>query len=172
MIIEDPLNFQNLQVTDIASARYALKVANDQHFAILHMREQMQKELNRSAEEVFNQKWLLIKPYVLTDSDLEPRPFIPNPLPENVPVPVERALFYLDEQYNLEITRAEAELADQSDELYKIRDHLMELVKAWFISELQNGATWLTGNAATIGGCTLIYTGDDVTFDFVELDYE
>jgi len=172
MIIEDPLNLQELKVTDISTARFALKTANDQHFAILHMRETMLKELARSSQEVILQKWLLVKPYLPANDEhlADPRPYVPNPLPESVPQSVRAALLYLDEQYSIEVTRAEAELADQSEELLKLRDELCEKVKAWFINE--QGAAWLAGNSAVMGGCTVTYSGGDVTFEFEELNYD
>lgn len=176
--VEDPLNWQALQVTDIPSARYALKIANDQFYAVIHMREQMEKELARSAREVYEQSVFLLRPYIPAfDSQGHPTSFflygiIPDPLPEKVPQHVKAAIAFLNAQLAPERERAEAELADNSEELNEMREYLEGLVKPWFIAEVKAAPDWLCGsNSIILGGCTLVYENGDVTFTYEELDY-
>ena len=89
MKLEDPLNQSEIQITDVASARYALKTANDYHFAQIHLREQMEKELTRSAKET-NAQILKILQLFLTEKvwtdhygnyEMRPISYIPDPIP-------------------------------------------------------------------------------------------
>lgn len=177
--LEDPLkNWEALEVTDIATARYALKIANDQHFAVIHMREHMERELARSRLEVTAQSMMLLEPYFSKyDEHGQLTSFgmgrIPDPLPSRVPAWIQNGIRHMNEQLAIERERAEAELADQCAPLLEIKAALVELVKAWFIAEVQANPDWL-GHLprATLGGCKMTYNGgDDVTFEFAELDY-
>ena len=181
MIIEDPLNWQNLEVYDIATARYALKIANDHYYAIIHMREQMEKELARSAAEVYNQSLRLVQMY-LTQKEwtdhygnyrLVPISYVPNPIPEEVPLRVRNGIAYMNEQLVVERERAEAELADQSESLQEIIDHLEELVRIWARQQFTTNPGWVNGlRNFTLGGCTLTFADNDISFSYAELSYE
>lgn len=180
--IEDPLNFESLQVTDIASARYALKLANDQYYAVIHMREQMEKELVRSKTETDAQSLKILQQFltefVYVGGYLgyaeRPITYVPDPLPEPPELPqwAYDAVKYMQAQLAFERTRAEAELADESEEIDEMREYLEGLVKAWFIAEVQAAPDWLNGESSTVlGGCTLTYDNGEVTFGYAELEY-
>lgn len=175
MVIEDPLNWQTLEITDISTARYALKIANDHYYAIIHMREQMEKELARSAQEVYAQSLSLVQQYV-TYSDrygaTQPIDYLPNPIPETVPLEVRNGIAYMNEQLVVERQRAEAELADNSEPLQEIISNLEGLVKPWARQQFLTPPGWLDKlNTFTLGGCTVTYNGEDVIFSYAELDY-
>jgi hypothetical protein len=179
MELEDPLyNFEALEVKDISSARYALKTANDQHFAVKHMRENMERELQRSRREIVKQAKILLEPFI-PDTWTEQQVIIfwnggniPADLLELATPEVKAGIAHMEAQYEKEVERAEAELADQCEPLNEIEAALLELVKKWFKEEVAKRPNWLGNhNTAVIGGCTLTYTGGDVQFEFEELDY-
>lgn len=182
--VEDPLkNFQALQVTDIATALYALKIANDQYYAVIHMREQMEMELARSKKEIdalslkIVQQFLTEPAYNIEThvySDVRPISYVPDPLPEPPKLPqwAYDAVKHLQGQLTVERQRAEAELADNAEDINEMREYLEGLVKEWFIAEVQAAPDWLCGSKSIIlGGCTVTYENGDVTFSYAELDY-
>lgn len=183
--VEDPLkNFQALQVTDIATALYALKIANDQLYAVIHMREQMEKELARSKKEIDALSLKILQQF-LTETryhssggsgyfETVPITYVPDPLPEPPKIPqwAYDAVKHLQGQLTVERQRAEAELADNAEDINEMREYLEGLVKEWFIGEVQAAPDWLCGSKSIIlGGCTLTYENGDVTFSYAELDY-
>ena len=181
-MITDPLNEMELEVTDVATARYALKTANDYHFAQIHMREQMERELMRSALEVTAQKRAIVNPYLkeMTAAELSNVNYeIYSRSSENfieiyaptTPAAMVRAFKELDAGLAKERERAESELAENSVELLEMENYLEEKAGAWFKSEI--GRPWLAGrNAVTLGGCTMVADGDEITFTFEEQDYD
>ena len=182
--VEDPIGWQALQVTDIATARYALKLANDQYYAVIHMRAQMEKELARSQLETTRQSLKILQRF-LTETHYYssggsgyfvevPISYVPEPLPEPPVIPqwAYDAIIYMREQLVVERERAEAELADQIEDLDEMRTYLEGLVKEWFIAEVQASADWLNDAPTAVwGGCTLTYADGEVTFSYAELDY-
>lgn len=176
----DPLNGGNVAVTDVASAAYALKLANDDYFGVYYQGQEMLKELSRLSGEIFNQKYELIEPYLPQDTDtssssstnVKPK-IIPNPLPRNVPQSVKDALNYLDEQYNLEEERLQAELAENTVESKATIARLEEKVATWFKNQVLNNVNWLGGKrSVTFSGCTLTYSGGNVSFSYAEMPYD
>lgn len=178
MQFEDPLNpAQDFEVKDIASARYALKSANDYRFAVIHMHAQMEKELNRSRVENVFLKVAILAQYLPTEGPQGKTPLgmgiIPDPIPEEVPAEAIAALEQIDAQFETERARAEAELADNSAPLLELAEYLEELVKPWLKAQFGSEAAWLAGaNSFTIGGCRVAFENGDVTFNYSELEYE
>lgn len=179
MNIEDPLrNFADLKVDDLATARYALKIANDQHFAVIHMYEQMERELARSQQETNAQILWILQQYLTATRPgsylEEPIQHIPDPLPEKLlPQRAIDAVHYMQGELAIERQRAEAEVADNAVQLYEIRDYLMSLVQVWFENEVKTQADWLYGkDVITIGGTTLSLENGGFEYEFFELDYE
>lgn len=174
--IEDPLSMADLKVTDISSARFALKAANDYHFAVIHMRAEMEKALARSRQENQAQALKLIQQFVfITTSEGFTRPisYIPEPLPEEVPQWVRTGIAQMASQLEKETERAEAELAQDSEPLLEMEDILCDKVKTWFVAQVRNRPQWLGSfTEITLGGCTLQYSGGNVTFNFSELNYD
>lgn len=175
-VIEDPLSLATLEVTDFSTARYALKTANDQHCACIHMFVQMQNELNRSILETAVQKLYIVQQYVQAPDPvtgaLKPITYIPNPLPDKVPPEARAGINYLDEQLAIETARMAAEWEQNSDHLLAIRDYLLLQVEKWFISEVENDAGWLHGRkVVTMGGCILSYIDGVFGWEFHELEY-
>lgn len=182
MQFEDPLNQQNLEVKDIASARYALKTANDYRYAVIHMREQMGKELGRSGLENWYQKVAILQQYIPRfDKEGKPTAFglivqqggLPETLPKTVPQSAIEAMAELDAQWGAEQERAEAELSDNAAPLLELADYLESLVKVWAREQFNKKAAWIGGsNTFTLGGCAVTDVGNDITFSYTELDYE
>ena len=179
MKLEDPLNQSEIQITDVASARYALKTANDYHFAQIHLREQMEKELTRSAKET-NAQILKILQLFLTEKvwtdhygnyEMRPISYIPDPIPDEVPQWAKDAITNLRSQLELERERAEAELAENSEELLEMENYLEDKAGAWF--KTQRGKGWLAGqNNVILGGCTMTNDGGEVSFEYKEQNYD
>lgn len=177
----DPLSGNDVEVTDVSTAFYALKLANDNHYSIHYQAVEKQKELSRTATETFNQKYALLEPYLPQDSDTSYNPslagdkpkVIPNPLPANVPQKVIDAMNYLDEQYSLEEQRLNAELAENTAEIKETIAKLESKVAEWFKSEVQRNADWIGTNLKVVlSGCTLRYVDGNVTFSYAELNYD
>lgn len=179
MKLEDPLKGMEIEVEDVASARYALKTANDYHFAQIHLREQMEKELRRSEEET-DAQILKILQLFLTEKvwldhygnyEMRPISYIPNPLPDEVPQWAKDAIANLRSQLEIERERAEAELAENSEELLEMENYLEKKAGSWF--KTQRGKGWLAGqNKVTLGGCTMTNDGAEVEFEYREQDYD
>ena len=171
---ENPFDGSDISINSIAAASYALKLANDDYFGVYYQGQEMLKELARLGEEVFNQKYELIKPYLPqqpTTSDVEPPKVIPNPLPSNVPASVKAAMNFLDSQYTAAESYFQAELANNTSELKNLRKGLEDKIAAWFKGEM--GKAWLGGRKqVTLSGCTLTYTGGNVTFEYAEMPYD
>lgn len=164
--VEDPLKGNTLEVKDISTARYAMKVASDSYFAIIAMREQMERELKRSRAEMAVQKLELVRPYIPEEVDGNGRPIplkkMPNPLPDTVPQSVIGALTLLDNQLQIEVERAEAELNESAVPLQKTSQDMIDKVKPWLKQQIQAGAAWLGGKSYIVmSGCTIDYIGND-----------
>lgn len=174
----DPLTGGDVEVTDVSSAFYALKICNDDYYGVYYQGQEMLKELSRTGSEVFEQKYALIEPYLPQDTDsstssiFTPK-IIPSPLPATVPQSVVDAMNYLDEQYAIEEQRLQAELAENTAELKDTISKLENKVAAWFKSEIAKRADWLGGQRSIVlSGCTLRYSGGNVTFSYKELNYD
>ena len=173
---DDPLTGIDVEVYDVASAFYALKICNDDYYGVQYQGQEMLKELSRTGSEVYNQKYNLVEPYLpQTDSDtvIAPAKVIPDPLPATVPQSVIAAMNYLDEQYHVEEQRLQAELAENTAELKEVIAKLENKVAAWFKSEVAKRAAWLGGaREVVLSGCTVRYIGGNVTFSYKELNYD
>lgn len=174
----DPLSGSDVAVTDVSTAFYALKLANDNHFGVYHQGLEMRKELARNSGEIYNQKYALVEPYLPLVSDTSTVPptmskptYIPIPLPKTVPQKVIDAMNYLDEQYEIEAQRLQAELTEDTADLNETIAQLEGKVTEWFKGEVQRRAAWLGGNSsATLSGCELHYYGGNVSFSYTELN--
>lgn len=171
---ENPLNGSDITINSIAAASYALKLTNDDYFGVYYQGQEMLKELARLQEEIFNQKYALLEPYLPqqpTTSDVEPPKVIPEPLPANVPASVKAAMNFLDSQYTAAEKYFQAELANDTAELKSVRKELENKVAAWFKGEM--GKAWLGGRRkVTLSGCTLTCTGSNVIFEYEEMPYD
>lgn len=156
-------------VQDLATARYLLKVANEYYFAMEHMREQVDREMQRSEGENSDHKLKLVLPYLPKFDELgEPIEYthLPAILPSNLPARVTEAFSYLSEQMSLERARANAELADECASMQEVYDSIMALVFEWFASEVNGNAAWLCGrHSITLAGCTMSCYGNSVIID-------
>ena len=171
MIMENPLTQANLSINDISTASLALRLANDNYFAVYHQGQEMLRELARLSGEIYKQKYALVEPHLKPNVNTGVIPtYIPNPLPETVPDEVKAAMAYLDEQYAAAEEIAQAELAENVVELNEARAYLEGIVAEWFKSEI--GADWLGGKKKfTVSGATLTYSNGNVTFSYEELEY-
>ncbi len=170
---DDPLNGGDIEITDVASASYALKLANDDYFGVYWQNQEMLKELSRLDGEIYNQKYALIEPYLPHDSDgnVAGAGIIPNPLPATVPQRVIAAMNYLDAQYSIAEQRYQAELAENTSELKEVRTSLESKVAEWFRGEI--GKAWLGGRRkVTLSGCEMSYINGRVVFNYTELSYD
>lgn len=177
---EDPIDGGEIEVTNIATASYALKLANDDYFGVFYQGQEMLKELNRLGGEIFNQKYALVKPYLPKDTDTatdtathqiqqDTPKVIPNPLPATVPASVRAALKYLDAQYSKAEEYFQAEFANDSSEINSSRIAVEAKVAQWFKGEI--GKAWLGGHRSIVlSGCTLTYEGGVVNFSYKDID--
>ena len=167
---DDPITDKDISVTNFAQAVYALKICNDNHFAVYYQGQEMLKELSRLSEEIYNQKYALIEPYLPAQVIVEGAPkVIPNPLPSNIPASVIAAMNFLDAQYNEVEEIYQAELARDTSELKETISELESKVAEWYKNHVN--ASW-TGrkHTITLSGCELKYNGGNVTFDYTELN--
>lgn len=185
----DPLSGEDVEVTDVASAFYALKICNDNHFGVYYQGQEMLKELARNSSEIYAQKYALVEPYLPVDTstaltptdptktyadygadDNKPK-IIPTPLPDTVPQNVIDAMEYLDEQYSIESQRLHAELEEDTAELKETIGKMEAKVATWFKGEISRRADWLGGRGeTTLSGCWLQYSGNEVSFNYTELE--
>ena len=176
----DPLTTDDLEVNDVSTAMYTLKITNDLSFAIHWQGVTMEKEYARNAQETFELQRDLVAPYLETDTSITSEGFevqvhltsIPNPLPAVVPDNIKAAVKYLDEQSARNRERLLADLAEETAPLKESKTRLEGKVKAWFKSAVEHNADWLKGNKAVLSGCTLRYSAGNVTFDYHELNYD
>lgn len=178
---EDPLTLEEIEVSDVSTAMYTLKVTNDLSFAINYMAANMEKEFARNAAENFTLEHDLVAPYLETDTSVTSEGFevtvrlttIPKPLPGVVPKKIREAVEYLDAQLILHRQRMETDLANEQAPLKESIQRLEGKVKAWFKSEVENGADWLNGSKKVVlSGGTLRYSDGNVTFEYRELNYD
>lgn len=180
----DPLkdDGKELEVYDLASANHAAKIANELHFSIYYMGQNMLKELNRMGAENFDRQVALIKPYI-TSSDtstattsegfpIEPTiTSIPNPLPPTVPQSVRNAINYLNTQFEIEERRMNAELAADTEQLRETLERMESKLSNWFKKQI--GVKWLAGKREVIlSGTRITYSGGDTDFEFYEMEYD
>jgi len=178
---EDPLTLAEVEVNDVSAAYYVLRVTNDLSFALGTMAATMEKEYSRNVEENFQLQHDLVAPYLETDTSVTSEGFeikvplreIPKPLPSVVPKKIRDAVEYLDAQLVLHRQRMEADLVNEQAPLRESLQTLEGKVKAWFKSEIENGADWLNGsNKVVLSGGTLRYINGDVTFSYQEMNYD
>jgi len=178
---EDPLTLAEVEVNDVSTAYYVLRVTNDLSFALGTMAATMEKEYSRNAAENFQLEHDLLAPYLETDTTVTSEGFeitvplreIPNPLPSVVPEKVRAAVEYLDAQLALDRQRFEKDLEVEQAPLTESLQTLEGKVKTWFKSEVENGADWLGGsNKVVLSGGTLRYINGDVTFEYREMNYD
>lgn len=173
---ETPLEFN-----DVAAAMYALKICNDLYFATYYERQEMLKDFERNQAEIYNAKYALIEPYLQEpDGNVTNDPtkvyaggnekIIPYPLPETIPENVVAAMNYLDEQLAREKDRLQAELAMNTADNNRNRADLESKVSRWFKANI--GADWLAGGEIVLSGCTLKYSGGNVSFSYEEINYD
>lgn len=179
----DPLkNDDNeIEVYDLASANHVGKISNELFFSIYYMEQNMAKELGRMGEENFQRQVALLEPYLATDTTITSEGFevtpkitsIPNPLPPNIPSSVKQAIDYLNDQFAIEETRMNAELAEDTQQLRETLSRMQAKLTEWFKKEVRSGAKWLgKGKEVTLSGTAVIYDGGDVTFEFTEINYD
>lgn len=178
---EDPLTLAEIEVNDVSTAMYTLKVTNDLHFAIGYMAANMEKEYSRNAAENYQLEYDLVAPYLETDTTITSEGYevtvrlktIPKPLPSVVPQRIRDAVEYLDAQLVLHRQRMETDLVNEQAPLKESIGQLEGKVKAWFKSEVENGADWLNGSRKVVlSGGTLHYNNGNVTFEYSELNYD
>ena len=156
----DPLkdDDKEIEVYDLASANHAAKIANDLHFSIFYMGQNMLKELGRMGKENFDRQVALLEPY-LTSSDSSTTEStqritsIPNPLPSNVPQSVKNAINWLNEQFAVEESRMQAELAADTKQLRE---------QVWLAHK----------HAVILSGTLMEYAEGEVEFSFYELEFD
>lgn len=178
---EDPLTLDEIEVNDISTAMYTLKISNDLYFAVNHMSVTMEKEYSRNVSENFQLEYNLVKPYLETDTTITsegysvtiPLTEIPKPLPECVPENIRAAVVWLDKQLAINHQRFEVELAEDVAPLNESRRLLESKVKAWFKLEVESNATWLNGSRkCTLSGSTLTYSAGNVSFTYNEMEFD
>ena len=178
---EDPLTADEVDVTDVSTAFYALKYTNDLSFAVKYMAQNTEKEYSRNVSEIFTLEHDLVAPYLETDTSVTSEGFevtvrltsIPKPLPDVVPEKIRKAVEYLDKQLALDKKRLDADLAADCAPLNESRKNLESKVKAWFKSEVESNADWLNGSRKVcLSGGTLEYSGGKVTFSYKEMNYD
>lgn len=173
----DPLkdDDKEIEVYDLASANHVGKIANDLHFAIFYMEQNMLKELGRMGAENFDRQVALVEKYI-TSSDTSTGTstqitHIPDPLPSSVPVSVKAAFQYLNDQFVIERDRMNAELAEDTEQLQETLDRMKAKLTKWFKSQI--GKAWLGGSKKVIlSGTLMTYSAGDVEFEFYELEYD
>ena len=173
----DPLkdDDKEIEVYDLASANHVGKIANDLYFAIFYMGQNMLKELGRMSAENFDRQVALLEPY-LTSSDTSTGTstqitHIPDPLPSNVPQSVKNAINWLNEQFSVEESRMNAELAEDTKQLQETLDRMKSKLTKWFKSQI--GKAWLGGSKKVIlSGTLMTYSAGEVEFEFYELEYD
>lgn len=178
---EDPLTLAEIDVDDISTAYYVLKITNDLSFAISYMAANMEKEYSRNVGENYKLEYDLVAPYLETDTTVTSEGFevpvklttIPKPLPSIVPKKVRDAVEYLDAQLALNRQRLEKDLEVESAPLKESLQKLETKVSSWFKTEVENGADWLGGaKKITLSGSTTTYSGGGVSFEYEELNYD
>ena len=174
----DPLkdDDKEIEVYDLASANHAAKIANDLHFSIFYMGQNMLKELGRMGKENFDRQVALLEPY-LTSSDSSTTEStqritsIPDPLPSNVPPSVKNAINWLNEQFAVEESRMQAELAADTKQLRETLERMESKLTKWFKKQI--GQVWLAHKHAVILSGTLMeYAEGEVEFSFYELEFD
>lgn len=177
---KDPLTKANIVVTDIASARYAIKIACDAYFSIEYMKQNMEKMLSRSAQETNAQALAIVVPYLPKKYNThtgvqEYYTKVPDPLPDTVPQEIADVLASLQEQLKIERERATAELQEEIPTLEYTINRMEATTSAWFKSQIEENAAWLAGKtSAVLSGCTvqLLEDGTTVHYTYVDMEYD
>ena len=158
---DNPLTNEELSVSTMAEAAYTLKLCNENYFGAYYQGQEMMKELNRLYAEIEEQKQKLLEPYQPKEGET-----VGLPIPSNVIA----AIKYLDEQKSTFSDIFHADFEENVAELNETRRRLESKVTKWFLK--QRGAFWLAGGSIKLSGCTMRYSGGNVSFSYEDYDDE